>query len=978
MNHGRPFFLLISFLLLQRGVSAQQELVYENLTSERGLSENVVYCLLKDKRGFIWAGTDYGLNRYDGYRFKHYYSEPADSTTLSGSAILCIAEDRQGFFWIGTYEGLNFFNPLTGKARRISRPGIGTRYIVEKIKILRDGSLLLLESSRLFGWYSPRSGQYRDIPLPAGLHLINNHFFHTPDGRVAVICYDQDRQLSLWVLNERKSAWEAAGSGALSSVLPSGTVYLFPFGDSALAIRSSSPHFFLTTGRNSRPFIIAATPDDLRGLLVYGVDRQGDRFWVATNKGVIILNVRTGDAQLPPLKGDIKSLEGYKEVRCVLNDGKGSMWLGTFGEGMLRCDYRDVPFRNLPLAELSGNRFGRMIFGLYPGRGDTVIAEAGANNYIKLYKGRVAGKIPREKVLSAASVYRLTTGKELADLPVVQRNGIEALYKKNLLAPFRFILHADTAVISYLQPVVIYTPRETRFVVADNPGNLYMDADHYWIPNRNGLLRIRKLDLKDSLIGGMSVHPESPAQTRLYHVAADQEGGLWIGTRGAGLYHLKKSSGKLSRLTTADGLPDNVVYTVLPDGKGHLWLTTNKGISKFNLGLRTFTNYSRRDGLLNSEYNRMGAVMTPEGWIYLAGTSGIDYFLPDDVYPDNGTPQVQFSEVKVSNREILPGEPLQIPFSDNNLSVFFTAGDYIRPDLVYYRYRLHNHEPWVRIQGQNFLTFNALQPGRYQFEVQAGYDNINWSEAATLHFVVKTPWWKSLLFFASVAILFMAALYGIYRYRLAQVKRVFRMRASISQDLHDEVGSALSSIHIYSTVADKAMDKEPEKTREALRQISSGTQRVMENMGDIVWAINVGQSGNSTLEVKMKNYGYELLTPSGIRCSYDIDPKAEDQLRNIRVRKNLLLVAKEALNNIAKYSGATEVLVRLQISGSLLHLLITDNGRGFDPENVPAGNGLYNMRQRMEELDGTLEIISVPGEGVRISCNLPVPRNREA
>lgn len=200
-----------------------------------------------------------------------------------------------------------------------------------------------------------------------------------------------------------------------------------------------------------------------------------------------------------------------------------------------------------------------------------------------------------------------------------------------------------------------------------------------------------------------------------------------------------------------------------------------------------------------------------------------------------------------------------------------------------------------------------------------------------------------------------------------------RERKRISRDLHDEVGSALSSIHIYSSAAERAIDSAPDTTRTILQQISENSRQVMDNMSDIVWAINTAGNGEMTLEKKIKNYGYELLTPGGISCTYEIAPEAEKVLVHMEVRKNILLIIKEAINNVAKYSHASHATVSLMMKGDTLQLQISDNGRGFSPELTGRGNGLVNMQKRTEEIGGTFTLTTSTGRGTQISCDFPIP-----
>ncbi len=197
-------------------------------------------------------------------------------------------------------------------------------------------------------------------------------------------------------------------------------------------------------------------------------------------------------------------------------------------------------------------------------------------------------------------------------------------------------------------------------------------------------------------------------------------------------------------------------------------------------------------------------------------------------------------------------------------------------------------------------------------------------------------------------------------------------RNRIARDLHDEVGSALSSIYVYASAADKAMEKSRDVAKDILQKISINTRLVMENMSDIVWAINTGMDGQMTLEEKLKSYGYELLTPLGINCSYVIDPAVERQLGNIEARKNVLLIAKESMNNIAKYSEATDSMVKVALQNGSLKLEISDNGKGFTPSARRSGNGLFNMQRRTEAFGGSFHLETAESRGTRIECLIPL------
>jgi signal transduction histidine kinase len=163
-----------------------------------------------------------------------------------------------------------------------------------------------------------------------------------------------------------------------------------------------------------------------------------------------------------------------------------------------------------------------------------------------------------------------------------------------------------------------------------------------------------------------------------------------------------------------------------------------------------------------------------------------------------------------------------------------------------------------------------------------------------------------------------------------------------------------------------------EITKKALNHIYQNSRQVMDNMSDIVWAINNGSPGTSTLEDKLKNYGYELLTPLNINVTYKINNEAEKKLNHMEARKNILMIAKEAMNNIARYSKATEAVVGLEIKHSSFFLTVSDNGNGFTTATRRKGNGLVNMQHRTESMGGKFTIDSVLDHGTTLTCTIPV------
>ena len=202
-------------------------------------------------------------------------------------------------------------------------------------------------------------------------------------------------------------------------------------------------------------------------------------------------------------------------------------------------------------------------------------------------------------------------------------------------------------------------------------------------------------------------------------------------------------------------------------------------------------------------------------------------------------------------------------------------------------------------------------------------------------------------------------------------------RIRISKDLHDEIGSSLSSIQLYSELAGKTILSDQRRTIEILKAIESSSHKAMDEMADIIWAEKPSQDEENNLSSRIKNYGTGLLAVKNINCLYNINPHLDKKLISAEARKNILLIIKEAINNIAKYSRATDASVTINEQEENIMLSVADNGTGFNPETVLKGNGLTNMQNRCRHLEGTFKIISTQNEGTQIICSIPLTKFRE-
>jgi signal transduction histidine kinase len=317
-----------------------------------------------------------------------------------------------------------------------------------------------------------------------------------------------------------------------------------------------------------------------------------------------------------------------------------------------------------------------------------------------------------------------------------------------------------------------------------------------------------------------------------------------------------------------------------------------------------------------------------------------------------------------------------------NSRVFDFAGiDFRDESKVTYEYILEGFDKqWTRNTRLNYLTYTHLPPGKYSFKVNAiNKEGIKSLSPAVFNFEILIPFWQR-WWFITISVLFFVILvslanYLIYQYKIRQALKIERMRSKISTDLHDEIGTSLSSIAIFAELVKRETTGRSPKVIDMLERIQNTSRELIENMSDIVWAINPGSDKFEDAILKLKDYTVKILESRGIDADFNIDTANANIILPMDVRRNLLLIFKEIVTNAAKYSKATLVKIDLRFEDKpkmRITLSIEDNGIGFDADKIQPGYGLKNIKRRSEELKARFDLNSTTGKGTSVSIEIPV------
>ena len=472
----------------------------------------------------------------------------------------------------------------------------------------------------------------------------------------------------------------------------------------------------------------------------------------------------------------------------------------------------------------------------------------------------------------------------------------------------------------------------------------------------------------------------------IYCFYDDGKGKVWIGTS-AGLNGFDKKTKQFITYTIHDGLPGNSVTGIVADNSGNLWISGDEGICKFtpqdfNNKKAICRNYNMSDGLPGNEYYFNTCVKGDDGTLYFGSNAGLVAFKPEDLKDNSFIPPVVITDFSVLNKSNAPNDSagmlklpadetkeIRLSYKQNVFAFTFAALNYVHPEKNRFAYRLENFDKdWIYTDAtKRFANYTNLDPGEYTFEVKASNNDGVWNDTPTkIHLIITPPYWQTGWFRGLMIATIASLIYGLYRYRVGEVIRLQNIRNKISGDLHDDIGSTLNSISVYSEVA----KQDTGKHAQALEMIGEASRKVIDAMSDIVWTINPENDSFENIILRMRSLAFNLFRAKNIEFTFRADESLNKIKLSMETRRNLFLIFKEAINNIIKYADASLVSILLVNDASLIKLIIRDNGKGFDTLLPSNGNGLNSMKRRSKEMKAGLQVASEIGAGTSIELTL--------
>jgi ligand-binding sensor domain-containing protein/signal transduction histidine kinase len=989
-------YLVAAGLVVAAAARAAANYQVDVWQADDGLPQGTVTSITQTADGYLWLGTQNGLVRFDGVNFRVFNEN--NTPAIKNSRVVLVFADHRGALWVGAEQG-NLIRLQNGVFTAFAMPGRGSTFNYARAACDdATGSLWVISCE----WQLLHLGE-RGVEVPsAHWGLSGSRPDAVASDRGGAVCVGTEKELAVMSPNGFQTLWsqEQEANFSVDFLAPSREAGWWVAGNGRLR-RFADGKFVADRGGyrwGNQP--------------IYGLYEDcRHRVWVSTMGAGLFRYDPDGSVCQLTTKDGLPT----DSVRCAMEDREGNLWVGTEGGGL--CRLRPRIFEKIGVAQgLSSDQVMSMCQAT---NGDFWIGmngsgidrlHAGAVVHYDSSRGLLNGNIwsilqDHAGVLWAGTwggLFKLdhdqfvnvSDGNHIGNVVLALfADSADNLWVGQQASGVLAKIHGDAREAITIPGTS--ASLDVRALAEDHQGNLWVGTEG------DGLYRQQ---------GAAWVHVgrrEGLANESIWCLYADGET-LWIGTCGGGLSCWR--DGKLRTWTTRDGLVNDVICQILDDNQGNLWLGSYGGVfrvSKADLNGRPAgreeplpcVSYQRADGLPTIECQggfQPAGFKSRDGRLWFPTSKGFAVVDPEQLATNAVPPIVLMEELLVDRvAQAAPGNrPLEIPPGKNRLDFHYTATSLTAPEKVRFKYRLEGLEKeWQDAASRRTATYGRLAPGDYSFHVLACNNDGVWNETgATLAITVLPSFWQTgwFLFFggaALLAVVFITVRFVVTRrlhLKLARLEReqmVQRERARIAKDIHDDLGANLTEIAILSELAQNP-DTPAADTRADLRRIVAKTEALTQMLDEIVWAVNPQRDTLENFVTYACTYAENFLHMAQVQCRLQLPPVVPEVSLRTDVRHGLFLVVKEALNNVVKHAGATEVQVRMDVLPEEFCVSLRDNGKGFAVPPLAAGgpaggalasgDGLDNMRHRIENLGGRFEIFSQPGAGTHVRIHLPI------
>ena len=743
---------------------------FKNITIEDGLSQSTVETIYQDSKGYIWIGTNDGLDRYNGYEFKHYKHDKYDKNSIANNYIVDIIEDKNGYIWVSTIGGLSRINPDKDEIKNYySKEDSGNLSNSNLWQILctKDNRLIAstIDGLNVYDKNKDKFTRilYKEGELPSQYIYsleedINGHIWVGTDNGLVEL--DKD-------LNIVKSYQDAIGDSDVYNVYDDskGNIWVCTLDNGLFKINLDDNSVENYKNNNSK---ISIPSNNVRDIIS---DSEG-KLWIATDKGLCTFDYEREEFITYNKKSYQSNSLIDDEIFCLLKDSSGLIWIGTYS-GISRFN-PNSNFTHFKLDPYEDNSIsGNVIHGIYEDDDKTLwigTNESGVNiingesikhlnkensnivsdlieditgfkNYI--FIGTNEGLSVLVKNDKTAKNYTITNYTTKDGLP---SNKIRSLFidSKGYLwiGTNKGLAILDTnnnkiIDITYILDEMGVSDKFIRAVYEDSKGNYYIGCFL-----EGGLIKINPNTKEYKIYKNIENDDSSISNNSIRYINEDLYGNILVGTS-HGINILNLSTDKFNHYTEKDGLINNTIYGILVDKNNGIWMSTNAGISKLSIEDATFKNFTITDGLQSNEFNGRACFKSKDGNMYFGGINGFNVFNSQDIELSTFEPKVIFDNFEINGTNKKDISNIKFKSNENNIKINFFTNDYKNTKTTQYYYKLEGLENEWNMTNSNSLVFANLGSGDYTLKIKTITQHGVMSDESSVHFTINPPIWRS-------------------------------------------------------------------------------------------------------------------------------------------------------------------------------------------------------------------------------------------
>jgi ligand-binding sensor domain-containing protein/signal transduction histidine kinase len=968
------------------------------------LISNEANSVIQDADGYIWTGTNDGLQRFDGTRFKTFRHTEGLPSSIPSNQVWQLMYDKKKNLWLLTGDGqVGIFNTKNFTFREIPLELENPEALKSALKRLIEDEygniFFLMGGNEVLTWnekldkfsykytpFAPPPGRrIADFIQQPGTHkywlsLGGDGFaiYNQVTGRLSYPGHNVEKETALEQLKDIKSAYhlhfDKKGRLWVQSWGP-GVPYIYCYDPR----EGGPPDRFdfindLKTYYETEDFFEQADGTLwVSGLYVFAQYKEKEKKFELVHNGY--LNERS---------------IAYEKVSAIMEDREKNLWVATRNNGLYRFNPSEQYFTNISHNNRNtGNKGRGSVMSILPTRWGTILAGSwgdGIYQYDKDFK-LVPVNIKGIDNNLGPSAWSMVASRDSNTIWVSAQPGIHAINQ------------AKHSSVFYNPPVL--QDKTVRQLAEDRYGNLWLGMQGF------GVFKWTAADGKTAFDAGIKRFGKIPSNVMINKISVDSKGYIWIGTATRGLYvvdpandsiilHFSQEAGGALKIPSAGissmleyddstmviagsrqvilynrilnrslvlGAPETMagyIAAVEKDKAGYLWVATTNGLYRVHPRNKVFVRFNRDDGIDNDHFILAASRTFPDGRIAFGTSDHLVIFDPSVIRISTISPQVKITGFIVMNKSLSVDSLLaqkQVELSANNNSVVFEFSPLTYSSAFAIKYKLEGlDKEWRLADKNNQAIYSYLPPRKYTFLIKTIDANGN-SETNITRMVIKVnpPFWKSWWFYSSLAVLAAGLLFWFDRERMKRKEAIQKMRSNIADNLHSEVSTALNNINILSEMARLKADKDPEKSKEYIEQIHTRSHNMIIAMDDMLWSINPHNDSMAKTSDRMREYIDALKNRHGVNIEIAVDKKVESLELNMKLRHEASLVFKEGIKNLVTV-GATDLHVYISLEKGQLLFTTQFNSEQINMQQLNNLLHRQDLEKRLKAMDATIDV----------------------